>query len=81
MPVNELKEVLLWCVGINYAILILWFLVFLFAHDWLYRLHSRWFRLSVESFDTIMYAGLAVYKIAVIVFFAVPLIALYLVAS
>ena len=29
--------------SINYAILIVWFSVFVFAHDWLYRMHSRWF--------------------------------------
>ena len=78
MSTSEIKDVLLWCVAINYAVLILWFLVFVFAHDWLYRLHSRWFRLSVESFDTVNYVGLAIYKIAVIVFFAVPFIALYM---
>jgi hypothetical protein len=25
--------------------------VFVFAHEWLYRMHTRWFALSRESFD------------------------------
>ena len=67
----------LWCAaGINYAILIAWFCVFVFAHDWLYRLHSRWFRLSPEAFDACNYGGVAVYKIGTLLFFLVPAIAL-----
>jgi hypothetical protein len=30
---NEIKHVLLWCVGLNYVILCVWFGVFVFAHD------------------------------------------------
>jgi hypothetical protein len=51
MTINEIKEGLLWCVGINYALLLIWLGVFIYAHDWLYRMHTRWFRLSVETFD------------------------------
>ena len=78
MTTNEVKEVLLWCVGINYAVLLIWFGAFVYAHDWMYRLHTRWFKLSVETFDAIHYAGMSVYKIAVIVLNLVPLVALYL---
>ena len=68
MTMNEFKEILLWCLGLNYAILIIWFGVFIFAHDWIYRMHSRWFKLSIETFDAIHYAGLAVYKIGIILY-------------
>ena len=71
---------LLWCVIINYVVLFVWFAVFLFAHDALYRLHSRWVHLSVEQFDTIMYGSMAVYKIGVFLLNLVPLIALWIVA-
>ena len=79
MAADELREVLLWCVAINYAVLLLWFGVFTLAHDWVYRMHSRWFRLSPDMFDALNYAGVAVYKIGIILFFVVPLIALHLV--
>jgi hypothetical protein len=75
MTPNEIRNVLLWCVGINYAVLFIWFGVFVFAHDWMHGMHSRWFKLSVESFDAIHYAGLAVYKIGILLFFLVPLVA------
>jgi hypothetical protein len=77
---NEIKHILLWCVGLNYAVLFIWFGVFVFAHDWMFRLHARWFKLSVETFDAMHYAGLSVYKIGIILFNLVPLIALFLVS-
>jgi Family of unknown function (DUF6868) len=77
MTTNEIKEVLLWCVGINYAVLIVWFGVFVYCHDWMYRMHTRWFKLPVETFDAIHYAGMSVYKIGVILLNLVPLVAFY----
>lgn len=76
MTVCEIKSVLLWCVVLNYAVLILWFVAFIFAHDWIYKTHLRWFSLSVEAFDTIHYTGLAIYKIGILLFFLIPLVAL-----
>jgi hypothetical protein len=77
---NELKSFLLWCVGLNYAVLFIWSGVFIFAHDWMYGIHTRWFKLSVETFDAVHYSGLAVYKIGTILLNLVPLVALYLVS-
>ena len=78
MDIDRLQSFLLWCAGINYAILLVWFAVFVFAHDWLHRMHTRWFRLSVEHFDALNYLGVAVYKIGIILFVLVPLVALHL---
>jgi hypothetical protein len=76
VTLNELKDVLLWCVGINYAVLLVWFGVFACAHDWLYGLHGRWFKIPSETFDATHYAGMAAYKIGILLFFLVPLLAL-----
>ena len=78
MNVTLLKDLLLWSVAINYAILILWFGVFRLAHDWLFRLHRRWFKLSGETFDALTYGGIALYKIGIMLFNLVPLLALTL---
>jgi hypothetical protein len=77
---SEIKHLLLWCAGLNYALLFIWSGTFIFAHDWMYRWHSRWFKLSRETFDAMHYAGLAVYKIGVLLLNLIPLIALYLVS-
>jgi hypothetical protein len=78
MTTTAINDLLLWCVGINYGFLLIWFGAFAFAHDWMYRLHTHWFRLSVETFDAINYTGIAAYKIGIILFNLVPLVALYL---
>ncbi len=78
MSIDDIKHVLLLCLGISYAFLLLWWGAFVTAHDWMHRLHGRWFRLSVEAFDAIHYAGMAAYKIGVLLFIVVPLIALHL---
>jgi hypothetical protein len=78
MTTNELKTVLLWCTGLNYAVLLVWSGVLIFAHDWMYRLHCRWFKLSLETFDALNYGGMAVYKIGIFLLNLMPLIALSL---
>ena len=78
MPSDRLMVTLFWCAGINYAILLAWFGAFVFAHEAVYRLHSRWFALSRERFDALNYGGVAVYKIGNMLFFLVPAIALWL---
>lgn len=78
MSTNEIKEFLLWNVGINYGVMLVWFGVFVYAHDWMYRMHTRWFKLSLETFDALHYGGLSIYKIGVILLNLVPWVALYL---
>ena len=77
MKVHEISDILLYCAGLNYAILFVWFAVFAYAHDPLYRLHKRWFRFSVESFDTLHYAGMSVYKIGILLLNLAPAIVLH----
>ncbi|MBT3235984.1 MAG: hypothetical protein HN353_08535 [Bdellovibrionales bacterium] len=72
---NLLLDVLFWCMIINLGLLLWWFLIVVLAHDFVYQMHSRWFKLSVEKFDSIHYAGMAYFKLLVFVFFVVPYIA------
>lgn len=67
-----IQSVLGWGVILNLGLLVYWFLLYIYAHDALYRLHSRWFSLSVETFDAIHYAGLGIYKILIIITMLVP---------
>jgi len=76
MTVTTLRDVLIWSLVFNYVILLVWFAALTYAHDWVYRLHSRWFALSRESFDAIHYGGMAVYKIGVLLLNLAPLIAI-----
>ena len=69
---HEIKNALLWCLGLHSLVLLIWVGLFVFAHDWGYRMHGRWFKLSVETFDAIHYAGLSVYKIGIILLNLAP---------
>ncbi|MBU4177745.1 MAG: hypothetical protein KJ730_07890, partial [Proteobacteria bacterium] len=66
MNIEFIRNFLLWCTAINYGILLVWFLVFVFAHDWIQRIHGKWFHLSRDQFDAVHYAGMSVFKIGVI---------------
>lgn len=76
-----LEDMLFWCTVINYAVLLLWFVVFVAARDWLFALHGRWFRLSPSQFDVLHYGGMAIYKIAILVLNLVPYLALHIVSA
>ncbi len=79
MTIDILLKVLGWCAVINIGLLIWWFLFITFAHDWVYRMHSKWYKIPVEKFDAIHYAGIAFFKIAIFVFNIVPYLALRIV--
>ena len=79
MTLEITRKALVWCTVINYAILLVWFLFFVLVHDRIYLLHSRWFRLSVEQFDMLHYAGMSIFKIGILLFNLVPYIALHIV--
>ena len=78
---TKLQQVLLWCVIINYVIVLFWFALFTMAHDKIYRLHRRRFRLSLETFDALNWLGMGLYKVGILLLNLVPLIALTLSAK
>jgi hypothetical protein len=79
MTVELIRDSLAWCVVINIGVLLLWFLGFMVAHNWIYQLHGRWFKLSEEKFDTIQYASMGFFKLSILLFNIVPYLALRIV--
>ena len=79
MTVEQISDVLAWCSVINIGLLLWWFLLFALAHDFVYRLHGKWFKLTVERFDAIHYAGMAFFKIGIFLLNIVPYLALRIV--
>ena len=76
MTTELLLQMLGWCSLINYMILLMWFIMFMSAHDWLYNIHSLWFNLSKEKFDHFHYISMAIFKLLIFVFNLTPYIAL-----
>jgi len=79
MTVEIIRARLGWCSVINLALVLWWFLAITVFHDLVYKWHSKWFKLSVEKFDAIHYAGISTLKIAVFFFNVVPYFALRIV--
>ncbi len=72
MDLAALRSFLGWASVLNFLFLSLWFLLFSGAGGFLFRLHSRWFNLTRETFNAIHYAGMAACKIATWMFFFIP---------
>jgi len=80
MTIEIVRAVFAWCSVINIGLLIWWYLFFTLAHDWTYRYHTKWFKtLSVDTFDAMHYAGMALFKIGILLFNIVPYFALLIV--
>ena len=81
-PIHVLRQIqsfLLWCTAINYSLLIAWVLIATLARLPWQRLQIRLFHVPAESIDTLNWAGIALYKLAIVMFNLVPCIALRLV--
>jgi hypothetical protein len=81
MTIETVRKTLLWCAIINYGILLVWFIAFVLAHDWMHTFHGRWFRLTIEQFDLVHYAGMAIFKIGILLLNLVPFVALQIALS
>ena len=79
MTIDILRDFLAWCSVINIGLLMFWMLWLMLAHDFVYRIHGKWFKMSVERFDSIHYAGMAFFKVCIFVFNIVPYLALRIV--
>jgi hypothetical protein len=79
MTVEITRDVLAWCSVINIGLLLFWLLWLTLAHDFVYRVHGKFLKISVERFDEIHYSGMAFFKICIFVFNIVPYLALRIV--
>ncbi len=76
MDIDSIRAFFMWCTILNVALLLFSSLMCICAGDWAYRIHSKWFSISRETFNVAIYSFLALYKILVIVFNLIPYIAL-----
>lgn len=81
MNTETLRKMLAWSAVVNYVILIIWFIAFTMAHDWARDVHTRWFKLSAEQFDSLNYMGMSIYKIGVLLFNIAPYLALRIIEA
>lgn len=80
MSTEVTRNFFLWCTVINYGLLLMWFLFFLFAHDWMQRLHYRWFHLSADQFNALNYGLMMLFEIGIILFNLIPFVVLCIIS-
>jgi hypothetical protein len=81
MTLELVRATLGWCAIINMGILMWWFLFIVFAGDFVFRLHCKFFNLKMtqEQFNAIHYTGIMVFKLLVFGLNVVPYLALCIV--
>ncbi len=79
MDIQTLTAFFMWCTILNVVLLSLSSLMCICAADWAYRIHSKLFSISRETFNVLIYSFIALYKLLVIVFILIPYIALVIV--
>ena len=80
MTIETLTAFFMWCTILNGGILILWTVFLVFTPDLVYRLQSIWFPIPRETYNVVIYAFLGLFKLLFLIFSAVPLVALLLIA-
>ena len=79
MDIQTLTTFFMWCTILNVALLLLSSLMCICAGDWAYRIQSKLFSISRETFNVVIYSFIALYKLLVIVFILIPYIALLII--
>lgn len=76
MTLDILRGFLAWCTVINLCLYFVSFVVWVFAGDWVYRMHNTWFPMPRQTFNQAIYGFMGLYKLLIIVFNVVPYVAL-----
>ena len=76
---DKVAGILIRCFFLAYALLILWFFLYVLVGDLGYGMHAQWFELSRHDYALINYYGMAFVKVCAIIFFLFPYFAIKLV--
>lgn len=77
---HKLEKILFWCILMGFAIQLIWMGMILFGGQAIYSLHSNLWHMdelfSMEWFMRANFIGIGMWKMAVILFFAIPWLAM-----
>ncbi len=76
MSIDKIHDFLLWSTVINFGLLLFSVVMIITTKNFIYRLHGKIFNLEKEQITLSLYLVLGIYKILIIVFNIVPLIAI-----
>ena len=73
------SKILFWCMVMGFAVLLIWFGMIAFGGEAVYALHTNLGTIRMVPIDLFMaanYIGIGLWKMAVILFFAIPWLAI-----
>jgi hypothetical protein len=76
MNIEMLRHFFAWCGVVNYAMLIVWFVLHLSAHGFLVGLCQRFFGVPAEKYDSISLKAMFFFKLAIWMFNITPYLVL-----
>jgi len=80
MDIELLTSFFMWCSIVNIGLLVISFLLWMVASDWIYALQSKWFPMSRETLTVVFYCLIGFYKITIYIFNIVPWVVLEIIS-
>jgi len=81
MDIQMLKMFFMWCTIIDGSILVIWTLFLVLAPDFIYRMQSKFFVVTREAYNNIIYSFLGLFKLFFIFLNVVPYVALLIITK
>ena len=79
MDIQTLTSFFMWCTIINLCVYLVWVTFLIILPDFVYNIQSRFFPISRETFNTVIYSFLGAFKIFFLVFNVTPYVALLII--
>ena len=79
MDIQAITQFFMWCSIINFSMMMFTFIIIIYAADWAYSIHSKWFPMPRETFNTILFSFLGLYKLLFFMLNLVPYLALLII--
>ena len=81
MDIETLQSFLLWCLLINYMVLVIWLVFRVVAGQWAREFYGRLFGITEEQFNWANFFGMLIFKLGILLFNLTPYIALRIAAG
>ena len=76
MNVEALTSFFMWCSILGTGLYFFWVLCVVLMPEFIYGVQTRWFPISRETYNIVMYSFLGVFKIVLILFAIIPYVSL-----
>ncbi len=76
MDIHTIQTFFMWCTIIDAILLVLMGMIFTFAGNWVYRIQSKWYPISRDAYNVIVYSFVGLFKLFFLMFNFVPYVAL-----